>query len=80
MAGGFVKSRVTVGKGVKAERDAKGYCMCIKPVPEADTIRELDEWWVLPVVEPEMSMVAAAEVVLAITVAAGGRGWLWMPS
>lgn len=30
--------------------------------------------------EPERSMLAAAEVVDAIAMAAGGSGWLWVPS
>lgn len=29
---------------------------------------------------PESNMAAAAEVVFAMVVAAGGRGWLWWPS
>lgn len=31
-------------------------------------------------VEPDKSMAAAAEVVAAMAVADGGRGWLWFPS
>lgn len=30
--------------------------------------------------EPERSMLAAADVVDAIAMAAGGSGWLWVPS
>lgn len=30
--------------------------------------------------EPESSILAAEEVVEAIAMAAGGRGWLWLPS
>jgi hypothetical protein len=30
--------------------------------------------------EPESSMEAAADVVDAIAIAAGGSGWLWVPS
>lgn len=37
-------------------------------------------WWKLLVLEPDKSMAAAAEVVAAIAVADGGRGWLWFPS
>lgn len=37
-------------------------------------------WWRLLVVEPDKSMAAAAEVVAAMAVADGGRGWLWFPS
>lgn len=32
------------------------------------------------VVEPERNMVSAADVVVAMAVAAGGRGWLCFPS
>lgn len=31
-------------------------------------------------IDPESSMLAAADVVEAIDMAAGGRGWLWFPS
>lgn len=31
-------------------------------------------------IEPESSMFAAADVVDAIAMAAGGSGWLWFPS
>lgn len=31
-------------------------------------------------IDPERSMLAAAEVVEAIARAAGGSGWLWVPS
>lgn len=34
----------------------------------------------LLVVEPESSILTAADVVLAMNVAGGGRGWLWFPS
>lgn len=34
----------------------------------------------LLVVEPESSMAAAADVVFAMAFAAGGRGWLCLPS
>lgn len=37
---------------------------------------ELIGWPSLLVVEPDSSIAAAADVVLAIAVAAGGRGWL----
>lgn len=37
-------------------------------------------WFMSLVVEPERSMHAAAEVVDAITAAAGASGWLWVPS
>lgn len=32
------------------------------------------------IVEPERSMLAAAVVVEAMFIAAGGNGWLWFPS
>ena len=31
-------------------------------------------------IEPESNMFAAADVVDAIAMAAGGNGWLWLPS
>lgn len=31
-------------------------------------------------IDPERSMLAAADVVDAIAMAAGGSGWLWVPS
>jgi hypothetical protein len=37
-------------------------------------------WWRLLEEEPDKSMAAAAEVVAAMAVADGGRGWLWFPS
>ena len=46
---------------------AKRFVGCIKP-----------SW--LDVVEPDRSMLAAAVVVEAMYIAAGGNGWLWFPS
>lgn len=40
-------------------------------------------WFINPSaldMEPESSMLAAADVVEAMANAAGGRGWLWVPS
>lgn len=40
-------------------------------------------WFIIPSaldMEPESNMFAAAEVVEAIATAAGGSGWLWVPS
>lgn len=31
-------------------------------------------------IDPESSILAAEEVVCAIAIAAGGKGWLWFPS
>lgn len=31
-------------------------------------------------IDPESNILAADEVVCAIAIAAGGRGWLWFPS
>lgn len=62
-----VKSSVMVGNGADAESVAMG------KNPELARASLL-------AVEPDRSMAAAAEVVFAIAVAAGGRGWLWFPS
>lgn len=54
-----------VGCGVEVDRVANP-----GKRPEFDT----------EVIEPESSILAAADVVLAIAVATAGRGWLWFPS
>ena len=74
--GVWVRSNVTVGNGAEAEivamLEEHGRMALarklgfIRPSPD-DT-------------EPERSMLAAAEVVEAIVTAAGGRGWLCVPS
>lgn len=73
-----VRSNVMVGNGAEAEIvamfeeqgnivRAKRFGGFIKP-----------SW--LDIVEPERSILAAAVVVEAIYIAAGGNGWLWLPS
>lgn len=72
-----VKSRVMVGNGAEADRvaiDAKGS----EPKYPAEFVNP-NSLFVLEL-EPDRSIAAAADVVLAIAVAAGGRGWLWLPS
>ena len=77
-AGERVRSSVTVGKGAEAERVAK-------PGEQGRAVRARKlgfrrPWWSALGMEPERSIEAAAEVVDAIAMAAGGRGWLWWPS
>lgn len=74
--GVLVRSNVTVGNGAEAEMvamlDEHGRIALasklgfINPSP-------LD-------IEPESNIVAAAVVVDAMAIAAGGSGWLWFPS
>ena len=72
----WVRSNVTVGNGAEAEivamLEEHGRIALARKLgfirPSADDM------------EPERSMLAAAEVVEAIAMAAGGRGWLWVPS
>ena len=74
--GEWVRSRVTVGKGAEAEivamLDEHGRMVLARkfgfmsPSPLG--------------IEPDKSMLAAAEVVEAMAMAAGGSGWLWLPS
>lgn len=72
---------MTVGNGAEAEMVAMlveqgrialasklGFMMLPPPLPSA-----LD-------IAPDSSIVAAAVVVEAIVMAAGGSGWLWLPS
>ncbi|GFZ03262.1 WRKY DNA-binding protein 31 [Actinidia rufa] len=74
--GVWVRSNVTVGNGAEAEivamLEEHGRIALARKLgfirPSADDM------------EPERSMLAAAEVVEAIAMAAGGRGWLWVPS
>lgn len=65
-----------------------GFTDCVRSramVGNADSGAMVEAWGKgcrkppLPV-EPESSMAAAADVVLANALAAGGRGWLWLPS
>lgn len=82
--GAWVRSRVMVGKGADAESVAREEAKGTSGWPnsgaaaEAEPIIREESLVVLAV--PERSMVAAAEVVLAIAAAAGGSGWLWLPS
>lgn len=74
--GEWVKSKVTVGNGAEAEMvamlDEQGRIVLarklgfINPSPLG--------------IDPDKSMLAAADVVDAIAIAAGGSGWLWLPS
>lgn len=72
-----MRSKVTVGNGADADivamfDDEQGKIVLAKKLgfisPSA-----LD-------IEPDNSILAAAEVVDAIAIAAGGSGWLWFPS
>lgn len=71
-----MRSKVTVGKGADADivamLDVEGRTVLVKKL---EFIRPsvLD-------MDPERSIDAAAEVVDAIAMAAGGRGWLCVPS
>lgn len=72
----WVRSNVTVGNGAEAEivamLDEQGSIVLARKFgfisPSA-----LD-------MDPESSMFAAADVVDAMAIAAGGSGWLWVPS
>ena len=74
--GVWVRSNVTVGNGAEAEivamLEEHGRMALARKLgfirPSADDT------------EPERSILAAAEVVEAIVTAAGGRGWLCVPS
>lgn len=72
-----MRSKVTVGNGADADivamfDDEQGKIVLAKKLgfisPSA-----LD-------IEPDSNILAAAEVVDAIAMAAGGSGWLWFPS
>ena len=67
-----MRSNVTVGNGAEAERVTKFG-------EQAGRIFE----FIIPsalVIDPESIIDAAADVVDAIAMAAGGSGWLWFPS
>jgi hypothetical protein len=66
---------VIVGCGAEVERVAmvEGYLDIKAKRPEFEGL-------MLVVVEPESSIFTAADVVLAMNLADGGRGWLWFPS
>lgn len=73
-----VRSSVTVGKGADAEMVAT-----VDEHGSTARARKLDPAMRLPSalgMEPDSSMDAAAAVVDAIAIAAGGSGWLWFPS
>lgn len=73
----WVRSNVTVGNGAEAEMVAmleeEGSIVLAKKLAFINPS-------VVLVIEPERSMDAAAEVVDAMAVAAGGSGWLCVPS
>lgn len=67
---------MTVGKGAEAEIVAM-----LEEQGRTALARKLG--FIIPSalgMEPESSILAAAEVVDAIAMAAGGSGWLWVPS
>ena len=72
-----MRSNITVGNGADAETvttpDEEGIIALASGLLGFVTPSLLD-------VEPDNSMAAAADVVLANALAAGGRGWLWLPS
>lgn len=72
----LVKSSVTVGKGAEAEMvailDEHGNSVLARKF-EFISPSALD-------IEPDSNIQAAADVVDAIAMAAGGSGWLWVPS
>lgn len=70
------RSNVTVGKGDEADIVVK----CGVVYGRIGVALRSPPWWSELEVEPESSIVAAAEVVDTIVMAAGGRGWLWLPS
>lgn len=74
--GECVRSNVTVGNGAEAE--------IVATLEEHGRIALASKFWfMIPSalgIDPESSMLAAAAVVDAIAIAAGGRGWLWLPS
>ena len=71
-----MRSRVTVGNGADADIVARleehGSIVFARKLGFI-MLSALD-------MEPDKSIVAAAEVVDAMATAAGGRGWLWFPS
>lgn len=74
--GVWVRSKVTVGNGAAADSVAmleeQGNIVLARKFGFISP-SELD-------IDPERSMLAAADVVDAMAIAAGGRGWLWFPS
>ncbi|KAI8012697.1 hypothetical protein LOK49_LG06G01335 [Camellia lanceoleosa] len=76
LLGDWVRSSVTVGNGAEAEMVAMfeehGRRVLARKL-ELIRPSALD-------IEPERSIWAADEVVEAMAMAAGGSGWLWLPS
>lgn len=71
-----MRSSVTVGNGAEAEMVAM-----LEEHGSTARARKLEAIMLSPLgMEPESSMEAAAEVVEAMAMAAGGSGWLWVPS
>lgn len=72
----WVRSNVTVGKGADAEivaiLEEQGRTVLARKLGFI-TPSALD-------IEPDSNIFAAADVVEAIATAAGGSGWLWVPS
>lgn len=73
-----MRSNVTVGNGAEAESVAKlggqfGRALLARKLFELIRPSALG-------IEPDSSIDAAADVVDAIAIAAGGSGWLWWPS
>ena len=91
---GFVRSRTMVGKGADAEMQAvevpcgkelKKPAMVLAPLgfrPLGPILKScpLSNTLVVEVVDPAISIEAAAAVVDAIVAAAGGSAWLCIPS
>lgn len=74
--GVWVRSRVTMGKGAEAE-------MVAMLDEHGRRVRARKLELIMPSalgMEPDSSMDAAADVVDAIAIAAGGSGWLCVPS
>ena len=70
-----MRSNVTVGNGAEAESVAMLEHGRIALVSKLG--------FIIPsalVIDPDNNMLAAAAVVDAIAIAAGGSGWLWVPS
>lgn len=70
-----MRSSVTVGNGAEAEMVAM-----LEEHGSTARARKLEVIMSPLGMEPDSSMEAAAEVVEAMAMAAGGSGWLWVPS
>lgn len=74
--GDCVRSNVTVGNGAEAE-------MVAMLEEQGRSVRARKFEFIRPSalgIDPERSILAADDVVEAIAMAAGGSGWLWLPS